>query len=276
MEQRPRRGVEDVGRAGVGLRRVVEGGADDGDCAGRGDGVAEEVVVGGRGIRERLDEGAGTRVEEVRRAGTGGAACVERRADDDRVARRGEREAEEVVEGGGRLGERADSAALEEEDRTRVGGAAVEVRRADQEVGADGGDRGAELVARGGRRLEERGQERARRRVEEVGGARVAGGGVVEARADEQVAAGERHGGAEEVVLGGRGVEECGRPSGARQEHEDEEAGQRPDPASVARRSGPGRCGTRRLPIPGGATGVPGRVGVAARRRPGAQRSPIR
>src|SRR5438094_426258 len=154
--------------------------------------------------------------------------------------------------------------------------APVEVRRADQEVGADGGDRGAELVARGGRRLEERGQERARRRVEEVGGAGVAGGGVVEARADEQVAAGERHGGAEEVVLGGRGVEECGRPSGARQEHEDEEAGQRPDPASVARRSGPGRCGTRRLPIPGGATGVPGRVGVAARRRPGAQRSPIR
>src|SRR5207244_121996 len=73
------------------------------------------------------------------------------------------------------------TAALEDEGRARVRGAAVEVRRADQEVGADGGDGGTELVARGGRRLEERGQERARRRVEEVGGARVAGGGVVEA-----------------------------------------------------------------------------------------------
>src|SRR5207244_12307662 len=122
----------------------------------------------------------------------------------------------QIVEGGGGLGERADSAALEEEDRTRVRGAAVEVRRTDQEVGADGGDGGAELVARGGRRLEERGQERARRRVDEVGGAGVAGGRVVETRADEQVAAGERHGGAEEVVLGRRGVEGCGRPAGAR------------------------------------------------------------
>src|SRR5207249_242661 len=159
---------------------------------------------------------------------------------------------------------------VEEEDRTRGGGAAVEVRRADQEVGADRGNGGAELVARGGHRLEEGGQDRARRRVEEVGGAGVAGGGVVEARADEQVAAGERHGGAEEVVLGGRGVEECGRPSGARQEHEDEEAGQRPDPASVARRSGPGRCGTRRLPIPGGATGVP----ASSARRSGRWRPP--
>src|SRR5207248_9054628 len=195
-EEHSHPGGEDVDHAVGGLHRVVEGGADYGDCAGRGDGVAEEVVVGGRGIRERLDEGAGTRVEEVRRAGTGGAACVERRADDDRVARRGECEAEEVVEGGGGLGERAHRAALEEEDRTRVRGAAVEVRRADQEVGADRGNRGAELVARGGRRLEERGQERARRRVEEVGGAGVAGGGVVEARGDGQVAAGERHGGA--------------------------------------------------------------------------------
>ena len=166
VQQRPRRGVEDVRRAGVGLRRVVEGGADDGDRAGRGDGVAEEVVVGRCGVRERLDEGAGPRVEEVRRAGTGGAACVERRADDDRVARRGEREAEEVVEGGGGLGECAHRAALEEEDRTRVRGAAVEVRRADQEVGADRGNGGTELVARGGRRLEERGDEGARRRVE--------------------------------------------------------------------------------------------------------------
>src|SRR5207302_4706516 len=59
VAERARGGVEDGGRAGVRLRRVVEGRADDDDPAGRGDGIAEEVVVLGRRVGKRVREDAG-------------------------------------------------------------------------------------------------------------------------------------------------------------------------------------------------------------------------
>ena len=111
VAERARGGVEDVGRAGVRLRRVVERRADDDDPAGRGDGVAEEVVVLGRRVGKRVREDAGRRVEEIGRTGPGRAATVEGRANDHGIPRGREREAEEVVEGRSGLGENADVAA---------------------------------------------------------------------------------------------------------------------------------------------------------------------
>src|SRR5207249_12159878 len=94
------------------------------------------------------------------------------------------------------------------------------------------------------RRFEGR-HERAGHRVEEVGGAGIVGGGVVEARAHEQLATGERHGGAEEVVVRRRWVQQRERRGRCRrrEEREDEETGQSADPGSVARRLDASRRG---------------------------------
>ena len=200
-----------------------------------------------------MREDAGRGVEEVGRTSTGRAATVEGRADDHGIPRGREREAEEVVEGRSGLGENADGAAAEDEDRPRVRGAAVvEVGRADEEVTAERRHGGAELVARGSRRRFEGRHERAGHRVEEVGGAGIVGGGIVEARAHEELRAGERQGGAEEVVVRGRRVEqrEWRGHRRRREEREDEETGQSADPGSVARRLDASRRGARRPPIP--------------------------
>ena len=214
---------EDVHRALIGVRaHVVEVGAHDHGPARDGDRDAELVAgrsVGGveRGLLRPRDSGAR---EDMGRSLVGDVArahVVEERADDRRVARDGDRDAEAIVgraRGGGKAGllRPRDSRAGEDVGRALidVGAHVVELNADDHRVAGDG-DREAELVVGRSVRGVEPGLLGPRRAGphEHVGRALIAvGPHVVAARAHDHGVAVDGHRLTEEVARGSvRGVE---------------------------------------------------------------------